>query len=72
MDLSANLSLGKICIQVDMLAQSSQTLRGDSFLFGGGVGMELASVRPRWGTSDGLKLQITHRSDSFSLFFMKG
>lgn len=40
MDLSANLSLGKICIQTDVLAQSSQAPGGGSFLFGGGVGME--------------------------------
>lgn len=44
MDLSANLSLGEICIQVGMLAQSSQTPGGGSFLLGGGVGMELAGA----------------------------
>lgn len=35
---------GKICIQVDKLAQSSQTLGGGSLLFGGDGGMELPRV----------------------------
>lgn len=44
MGLSQIWVWGKICIQTDMLAQSSQALAGGSLSFGGGGGMELLSV----------------------------
>lgn len=73
MDLSENLSLGEICIQIDMLAQSSQTGRGGFFSVRSWsrnrACLRCDGLRPQWGTPDELSLQITHETESFSLIF---